>query len=1715
MMILRMTRVSIFAGLLAIVMIGRAGATPVLTNGDFEANPPASLGNNIGVAVAAPWVMGGGSLANVVKVDGPGGFNYGSLGPESDASAPGAGIEQHYLDIANGANDFYQVFTPLCSGTVTYAASFSTRDNNAGEAGITILLDSDGSVAGPRQQTNLSNGTSATDPWVGVSYTTVLTANTAYRFFVDMDNNMNMDNALVQFETSCPAYGEEPEVTVLKTCNDPEWMEDGSISWACEINVDFPDGPGLDGSGQPNVISIGDTWLVDGSVIPGVSVTSSSADAWQCLDAATTTASTDSTTSLCSLQPADQPADGNSTISILTVFPNDTVGLLSNCASNKLDESGVFVPVAGSQSCVTVVVDKKTPDAPPPLSPLQCAAFEPEVTCNTVTGKPIVTLRNKYAKFFDPNRIAITSLTSGVSLTPSTDNPMSVQLTGAGQNQSVMLSTSAIETGAGSEPGLDLCCMGEIEVKIPEDFICEPTRKLEVAKTCDTDLDPAIDADADCEITVHYEGPPPSATDPITITESVTGTPWTFTTVPLSGDDWSCPPVADATPFTCTIDAGAEPSADWSNWTSTLIVQMKAGDDFENCVTVKAEGGLEDKACWSTDMPDLHVEKTASQDQCTVGAPCDFVITVTNLSTSTAYNGALTLSDTIVGSVPPIMTSSGTFTAISPSLCPISDLNAGLCTGPATIPAGGSQTYTVTWLAPMFNPGAEAESTVVTNCVGATHKGGAATVDEGPVSGQTCATVEVLPPELTVEKTGPVECRPGMPCDYQITVATGDQPFTESVLLMDDAPVGFVITAISPVPPGCGALFPATTFACVVPVSLAGNAAIQYTVSVEPATGLSSTDFLEGENCAYLRSVTKDVGLASFGLSDADITAPGAEITAVINAGGALDTSCAPVVWVPEEPHISVEKHFVQGTCSAGGPCDFNLVITNLSTTYAYNGTVALSDETTPAGYMVTGMSPPVCTPIPSQAPFQCAATVSIPAGQSQVITVTGYIPFGSVAAGTSSSLETCAVSAPVTQGSTAPWPDSLFQTTTASCAQTMVCGFACHMSEPEAEKLSVEKVLLNPETCGAGGICTYDITVTNISLVTMSSPITLQETLPAGGTLTAVRSLPWSCGTISGTTTSCVYPPIGLAAAETTSFEIDVAIPATFDGSDITNCIGFETQSGSPLGMQRVQTDPLLSLLKGGTEQDIVTYLQGRGISAEAAARMAPAFVIQSNGATRTGSGGQSCVTKSISTPEPVELSIAKQCAAPVASATGLDIDCTITVSAPSGPLPAQIEVTEELGSMLDPSDTGGGITSISSADPWVLPDVPVPFATPVTMALSGDDMPDSGTSVIDVTVHLMDAGYLVEVQNCARLQALDAGGQPIGAPQDACAGFAPGVSPVAPTVSGPVLSVEKTSLGPCSVDQIAQTYECAFALSLSNTGSAAFAGPMVLTDGFASGIVSNAVGSGPGWACELSGNGVSCINGNLSLAPGASQSVDLTLTVAGQPEGGRFENCAAIGAGTSETEQIIIVQTALTLMGVDIGSIDGQAGKRTRAAVADLQESLGLPSNGQIDSTLVQALGVPLATDATQSCVTVDLPAMPKPLLTCDKATTRSTGEACQCRYKNMYQVDKASCGCVKGTRFVAGEGCVKRTVQNPVDTTGPKAAKCDPKTTVSRGGVCECREDGMTRLSATKCARPETKAKLCPNGLPEIPGVGCIDLKLKKDSREACDPAVKKCP
>ena len=79
-------------------------------------------------------------------------------------------------------------------------------------------------------------------------------------------------------------------------------------------------------------------------------------------------------------------------------------------------------------------------------------------------------------------------------------------------------------------------------------------------------------------------------------------------------------------------------------------------------------------------------------------------------------------------------------------------------------------------------------------------------------------------------------------------------------------------------------------------------------------------------------------------------------------------------------------------------------------------------------------------------------------------------------------------------------------------------------------------------------------------------------------------------------------------------------------------------------------------------------------------------------------------------------------------------------------------------------------------------------------------------------------------------------------------------------------------------------------------------------------------------------------------------------------------------------------------------------------------------------------------------------------------------------------MFQRNETACGCVKGTRFVAGKGCVSRGASVSTPKPAVPHESCPKGTHYEKGKGCVKRETG-----------------LCPNGRPRIPGLGCVNITI----------------
>jgi len=314
----------------------------------------------------------------------------------------------------------------------------------------------------------------------------------------------------------------------------------------------------------------------------------------------------------------------------------------------------------------------------------------------------------------------------------------------------------------------------------------------------------------------------------------------------------------------------------------------------------------------------------------------------------------------------------------------------------------------------------------------------------------------------------------------------------------------------------------------------------------------------------------------------------------------------------------------------------------------------------------------------------------------------------------------------------------------------------------------------------------------------------------------------------------------------------------------------------------------------------------------------------------------------------------------------------------------------------------------------------------------------------------------------------------------------------PILP-IQSPALTIVKEQTGACEANRASQTYDCGFRLSVTNTGTGPYVGPLVMTDTAGNpGIKSATAISGNGWSCgAVVRDTMSCTNAAVNLAPGASSYVDLRMKVKGLRNGGTFQNCASTGVTQDRRQRVALIQKVMNDRGLNAGPVDGDPGRKTYAALAKLRGALGLPINREFDDALFTALGLPLQNAAEISCVTADLAPMPAPPLQCNAKTTVASGEGCACRYDNMERRTATACQCRRGFALVAGKGCQK--VVTPKPQTGPKPAPiCDLRSTYLRGDSCACIDGRNARnISKTQCG--------CKNGLPMVNGQ-CIPIKVR---------------
>lgn len=1518
-----------------------------------------------------------------------------------------------------------------------------------------------------------------------------------------------------------PGTGEDSGLVLEKQCGTPVLLPNGDYSVDCvlALAVDAFGGPVLSdvqfylqdiltdaaGTPQPGWITSAPGCLV----MPG-------GPGWDCTVPAI-------------LWQASNPLPVTLPLTTVSLtIPAGTSGPLENCVSLS---ATVGLPMPGNpppatqltQACATIELPK---DPPPPFTPGgQCVAFTPEVSCDPVSGLPMVTLSNAYSGSFSPGAVHITSLTPGVTVTAGS-SLMSVLLTGAMPGSQITLMTEAMEPGAGSAEGLDLCCMGTIEVEIPTGLICEIPPELTVEKTCTPGEYPS-GANIDCEITVTYSGPPPTASTPLFISDTVSSGPWSVVAFIGASHNWACAatPHIGPAPWGCTIIDTDEPGADWSAFTSTIIVQMSTDEAFENCAEASATGGLSDESCWSNIPPEIEITKTGPAE-CQFGAPCDYTISLT--AGPGGYTGTLLLTDQapagydIVAVTPPI---AGCLLPANPLACPVAVGLAGSAsqTYTMTIQTNGSVPGPITGenCAGLYSqsPGGELSPAQIADLL----KG--VPVDEAcvPVIGDEfdcedgfelvngiCTLIETETPAYTLEKT----CEEGpasLACT--ITLTTNGVPFTGSITVTDvtnlTATAGSTITApvgtCSNTTMDCSftaadlaGLTPPNTVIMTVtlPPVMIVDGFMNCANGSNPQIGPQQDCWVNGTliipdtppplsaSCSSNYIFVVDSS-GSIGTNVGEVSGAVRNMAQILNGNGSqasliLFNSNASLVQPMSTTALNSMANNYGTLFTPGGSTNWEAALTLAALQPSANATIIFITDGRPTAFLDPSGVPVVLPDGP--ATWMTATNEAIPVVNQIYAAGVPIIGIGIAGPGEGSFVST--------------YLDALLGTSTAGSTFASLNADLTALAYTLCADLHLTKLINGSPYAGVNFHSvtgdSYTMTVTLRALNSTSADlhtVVIEDLLPANLTYLG-NTLPIGAPVVSlGQLVRWTAPLIAAGTTETVSFDIAIARPAP----EVTNC-SWQTNFAQVQSL----TETLLSVAGN------MNAASGPDVESDEASARYCAFDQPPNPPGDCSAQylevRKTAVEESCFVGQPCEFVVnvrPRQCH--VGGFTGDVVFGDAITAQPGGStVPAvvtSITNTHTTPICAFPSDWSGTTLPIGCATPVTLAQgSSITFNVSVTAPAEGDYTQCFVAE--DRGLPLTPAGAIASANPpTAPLQ---------WQPRGNCVTFSvsppPGINPQGEDGGGtlrstpaPVLTISKTLQDACRTSARAQQHECDFALVVTNTGDAPFAGPLALSDHFA-GLVplGSQVQSAADWTCNARGDGASCVNGSVTLEPGQSTGLVMTLTLPGGPRPAHFENCAALGVGPGEAEQTLLAQRVMQILGIDGGPVDGMPGRQTRAGLRLLFQQLGLAPQEQVTPALLAALG--LSEAGVPVCVGVDLPAIaratPRPTptpdgLACERATTIERGGACVCRYEGMVRLDAQRCGCGQGQQFQAGQGCVRAAV------TPAQGPRCDPQTTVQVGNTCECRAPGMIRRNATSCG--------CPQGSQMIGALGCVGITL----------------
>ena len=404
----------------------------------------------------------------------------------------------------------------------------------------------------------------------------------------------------------------------------------------------------------------------------------------------------------------------------------------------------------------------------------------------------------------------------------------------------------------------------------------------------------------------------------------------------------------------------------------------------------------------------------------------------------------------------------------------------------------------------------------------------------------------------------------------------------------------------------------------------------------------------------------------------------------------------------------------------------------------------------------------------------------------------------------------------------------------------------------------------------------------------------------------------PWSCGELNTNIQGCTLDPADLAAAGGTS---TLSTTTVFQNPDnqaqAFNCLQIDTKKGFPAPGGKSARQPLPSGIKG--------FSKGQNKSAHS-------------------QFGDVCVVVDIPKPDDkptVTGKVQKRCQQLPRMGSSINLICEINVSL-SGPVSGTVTVADLFTQLSGSPATYAA--QIGSNDPaWTCNSPAFSAQNPMACSISGADLASLGNSSGIWVLFSFPASDYKEAtfKNCGTIsmgdtQLTDPDCIPLGngngdtgdndnnndgglVSQNPGSAATPNPSvmandgtPLWPDVvdglviGSPVpnfpkptqanLQVSKKSLGACSINRSAQTYECRFQLTIKNIGSGSYNGPVSLLDQFGQPHPTEfSLATANGWSCSSNNNAIaSCLNPSLNLAPGQASQFVMVVTLPGVHKGG-----------------------------------------------------------------------------------------------------------------------------------------------------------------------------------------------------------------------------------